>query len=129
LAPNLQSAVFKYIEQDRNGQTKDKSLVRDLIESIGEVLFFFPPSRTYSWCGCLLSLFVGSLGVDDPKKFYEDEFESHFINLTKEYYSKESSGFIAANSISDYMTKVPQCKHPSYSSILCDCGTEACRSG
>jgi len=81
LASNLQSAVFQYIEQDRNGQTKDKSLVRDFIES------------------------VGCLGVDDPKKFYEEEFENHFIKLTKEYYSKESSGFIAANSISDYMTK------------------------
>jgi len=44
--------------------------------------------------------------VDDPKKFYEEEFESHFIKFTKDYYSKESSGFIAANSISDYMTKV-----------------------
>jgi hypothetical protein len=46
------------------------------------------------------------LGLDDPRKFYEQEFEARFLEETQMYYIAESTVFMSSNSISDYMTKV-----------------------
>eukprot|EP01090_Pellita_catalonica_P009668 TRINITY_DN2078_c0_g2_i4.p1 TRINITY_DN2078_c0_g2~~TRINITY_DN2078_c0_g2_i4.p1 ORF type:complete len:427 (-),score=83.61 TRINITY_DN2078_c0_g2_i4:1141-2421(-) len=77
----LWRGISQYILADRDGDQKDKSLVREIAESIR------------------------LLGVDDEQKFYEAEFETAYIAETKEYYVKEAAGFIAANPIEAYMTR------------------------
>lgn len=84
LKESLLAALFGFIERDRNGAKLDKSLIRDMIENLAV------------------------LGLDDSRKFYEREFEGRFLEETKSYYVNESTGFMASNSISDYMTKAEE---------------------
>lgn len=84
LKEQLLSALFSYIERDRNGAMLDKSLVRDMIESLN------------------------AIALDDSRKFYEQEFEARFLEETKAYYVNESTNFLSSNSISDYMTKAEE---------------------
>ena len=51
----------------------------------------------------ILSMLV-DLNVDGTK-VYEDEFESHFIEATKNYYRQESLTFLSQNTCSDYIHK------------------------
>lgn len=97
----------------------DKTLVRDLIDNLStEELSFAARTVFYD------VLFMDSvlLSLEDGRKFYEREFENRFIEETKTYYVSESTGFMASNSISDYMTRVRydqlKVKHPSDNSII-----------
>ncbi|KAL6061586.1 hypothetical protein QOT17_012758 [Balamuthia mandrillaris] len=81
LKEQLMDSLLTYIEADRDGNTKDKTLVREYIEAIG------------------------LMGVDKAKEYYEATFEKRFIDVTKDYYLRESTGFFASHTISDYMTQ------------------------
>ncbi|KAI7849620.1 Cullin [Circinella umbellata] len=84
---NVIAAVLKLIERERNGETIETGLVKNIVES-----------------------FV-SLGLDttDSTKsnldVYREFFETPFINATEVYYTTESEKFISENSIPDYMKK------------------------
>ncbi len=83
----LASAILRLIEDQRNGDVIDHSLVKKVVDS-----------------------FV-SLGLDDTDTnkacldVYKDHFEIPFIEATEKYYKQESESFLASNSISDYLKK------------------------
>ncbi|KAI9262321.1 Cullin [Phascolomyces articulosus] len=84
---NVIAAVLKLIERERNGETIETGLVKNIVES-----------------------FV-SLGLDttDSTKsnldVYREFFETPFISATEVYYTTESEKFISENSVPDYMKK------------------------
>lgn len=83
----LANAVLKLIEAQRNGETIDSGLVKQVVDS-----------------------FV-SLGLDESDsnkanfEVYRQHFETPFINSTSEYYAIESKTFLSENSVSAYMKK------------------------
>merc|ERR1719471_957612 len=42
----------------------------------------------------------------ESKEFYNEEFEKHFLQKTKEYYKGEAATFINENTCPDYLQKV-----------------------
>ncbi|KAJ3045243.1 hypothetical protein HDV00_011115 [Rhizophlyctis rosea] len=84
---NAMTAVLHQIIRQRNGETIDTGLIKNVVESF--VL----------------------LGLDenDPTKstldIYTQYFQGPFINATETYYKAESEAFITANTITDYMKK------------------------
>ncbi|ODQ55601.1 Cullin-domain-containing protein [Saitoella complicata NRRL Y-17804] len=85
---NLISAVLKFVEKQRNGESIETTLIKSVVES------------------------YVSLGLDenDATKnnldVYRDSFEAPFLERTKEYYQAEAEKFISENSVVDYMRKV-----------------------
>ncbi|THV03349.1 Cullin-domain-containing protein [Dendrothele bispora CBS 962.96] len=83
----LAGAILRLIERQRNGEAIDQGLVKKVVFS-----------------------FV-SLGLDntDPNKecldIYKEHFETPFIEATEQYYRKESEGFLASNTVSEYLRK------------------------
>ncbi|KAK0527203.1 ubiquitin ligase (cullin) of SCF [Tilletia horrida] len=88
----LTEAILKQIEKQRNGDAIDASLLKSVIES-----------------------FV-SLGIDQSDNsnvphgrpqldLYRTDFEQRFIAATQAYYERESTAFVAANTVVDYMKK------------------------
>ncbi|KAF8917037.1 Cullin-domain-containing protein [Mucidula mucida] len=86
----LASAILRLIEQQRDGQTIDQGLVKQVVDS-----------------------FV-SLGLDemDPNKVcldvYKQHFEGPFLDATEKYYKKESESFLAENSVPEYLKKAEE---------------------
>ncbi|KAI9327739.1 Cullin [Zopfochytrium polystomum] len=84
---NVMAAVLNLIEKQRNGETIEQTLIRNVVDS-----------------------FV-SLGLDenDATKatldIYKQYFEQPFIQATEAYYKAESTKFISEHSITDYMKK------------------------
>ncbi|KAI8583473.1 hypothetical protein K450DRAFT_223875 [Umbelopsis ramanniana AG] len=84
---NVNEAVLKLIERQRNGEYIETSLIKSIVES-----------------------FV-SLGLDDNDAsklsldVYKNWFEAPFVEATEVYYKTESEKFISENSIPDYMKK------------------------
>ncbi|KAG0231395.1 hypothetical protein BGW42_006523 [Actinomortierella wolfii] len=84
---NVMAAVLQLIERQRNGETVETSLLRNVVES-----------------------FV-ALGVDetDPTKstldVYRVHFEQPFVSATEVYYKMESERFLSENSVTEYMKK------------------------
>ncbi|GHJ86386.1 hypothetical protein NliqN6_2788 [Naganishia liquefaciens] len=85
----LVKAVLQQIENHRNGEEVDTTLLKGVIDSIV------------------------TLGIHDDNgqqkaslDLYRDKFQVHFLAETEEYYKKESQAFLADNSISDYLKKV-----------------------
>ncbi|KAF9952455.1 hypothetical protein BGZ70_000594 [Mortierella alpina] len=84
---NVMAAVLQLIERQRNGESVETSLLRNVVES-----------------------FV-SLGLDenDSKKttleVYRQYFEKPFVNATEVYYKMESEKFLSENSVTEYMKK------------------------
>ncbi|KAF9975240.1 hypothetical protein BGZ73_001176 [Actinomortierella ambigua] len=84
---NVMAAVLQLIERQRNGETVETSLLRNVVES-----------------------FV-ALGVDetDPTKstldVYREHFEQPFVSATEVYYKMESERFLSENSVTEYMKK------------------------
>ncbi|KAJ8662605.1 hypothetical protein O0I10_001567 [Lichtheimia ornata] len=84
---NVIAAVLKLIERERNGETIETSLVKNIVDSLV------------------------SLGLDttDSTKsnldVYKEYFEAPFIQATEVYYTTESERFITENSVPDYMKK------------------------
>ncbi|KAL9931681.1 hypothetical protein V8E36_009467 [Tilletia maclaganii] len=86
----LTQAILKQIEKQRNGDAIDSSLLKTVIDS-----------------------FV-SLGIDQSDNsntnriqldLYRSDFEQPFITATRGYYENESTAFVAANTVVDYMKK------------------------
>lgn len=86
----LAGAILRLIEDQRNGETIDQGLVKQVVES-----------------------FV-SLGLDDSDtnkaclEVYKEHFESPFIDATETYYKHESDSFIASHSVPDYLKKAEE---------------------
>ncbi|GJJ68520.1 cullin 1 [Entomortierella parvispora] len=84
---NVMAAVLQLIERQRNGESVETSLLKNVVES-----------------------FV-SLGLDenDSKKttleVYRLYFETPFVNATEVYYKMESDKFLSENSVTEYMKK------------------------
>jgi cullin 1 len=82
---------LRLIEQQRNGETVDQGLVKQVIDS-----------------------FV-SLGIDETDlnkvslSIYKEHFEIPFLNATEAYYKLESDSFLAENNVSDYLKKAEEC--------------------
>lgn len=51
-------------------------------------------------------MILGSINKSKPLEIYKEDFESHFLASTREYYGRESTNFIAQNGVSAYMKKV-----------------------
>lgn len=88
LKTRLTKAILHLIEKERNGEQIDHSLVKAVISG-------------YVALG---------LNKEKPKEttleIYQQCFEDEFIAATELYYTSESSTFIEANSVADYMKKV-----------------------
>lgn len=88
LKGRLTKALLAQIEKDRNGEQVNSSLLKGVIEGFVQL----------------------GLTKDRPKEttltVYKEHFETAFIERTEIYYTQESSAFIEANSIADYMKKV-----------------------
>lgn len=86
----LAGAILRLIEDQRNGETIDQGLVKQVVES-----------------------FV-SLGLDDTDTnkacldVYKEHFEAPFIDATETYYKHESESFIASHSVPDYLKKAEE---------------------
>ncbi|KAG0037208.1 hypothetical protein BGZ82_002969 [Podila clonocystis] len=84
---NVMTAVLQLIERQRNGESVETGLLRNVVTS-----------------------FV-SLGLDenDSKKttleIYRDFFEKPFVSATEVYYKMESEKFLSENSVTEYMKK------------------------
>ncbi|GAB5589452.1 ubiquitin ligase (cullin) of SCF [Umbelopsis nana] len=84
---NVNEAVLRLIERQRNGEFIETSLIKSIVES-----------------------FV-SLGLDDNDasklnlEVYKNWFETPFVEATEVYYKTESEKFISENSVPDYMKK------------------------
>jgi cullin 1 len=83
----LVGAILHLIEQQRNGETIDQSLVKKVVESIV------------------------SLGIDETDlnivllDNYNEHFGIPFLVATEAYYKLESESFLAKNTMSDYLKK------------------------
>ncbi|WWC88344.1 uncharacterized protein L201_003254 [Kwoniella dendrophila CBS 6074] len=83
----LTQAVLRQIEQQRDGEVIDSSLLKKVIDS------------------------YVSLGLDEADAqrqnldVYREYFQAPFISTTEHYYRAESSAFVSSNSVSDYMKK------------------------
>eukprot|EP01120_Amphizonella_sp_Union-15-10_P002483 TRINITY_DN1271_c0_g1_i1.p1 TRINITY_DN1271_c0_g1~~TRINITY_DN1271_c0_g1_i1.p1 ORF type:complete len:780 (-),score=173.34 TRINITY_DN1271_c0_g1_i1:16-2355(-) len=79
-------ALLDLVEQDREGETVDKSLLSNFVQAYIKI------------------------GVHEeiPDNFYKQEFQNPFIEKTKEYYTKESDLFHQTNSVSEYMKKAEE---------------------
>jgi len=79
LKENIWGAIYANILAEREGQMKDKSLIRRFLENLS------------------------ILGVEGNQKFYEDEYEKRYLFETSDYYNKEATAFITGNPIEVYM--------------------------
>ncbi|KAL8961672.1 MAG: hypothetical protein Q9183_005272, partial [Haloplaca sp. 2 TL-2023] len=83
----VMAAVLQMVEKQRNGETIEQSQIKSIVDS-----------------------FV-SLGLDETDStkstldVYRFHFEKPFLAATKAYYEKESSQFVAQNSVVEYMKK------------------------
>jgi cullin 1 len=88
LKERLTKALLRLVERDRSGELIEAHLIRDCIQ-------------------CYVRL---GLNMDNPKEFtletYKEHFENEFLIATEIYYTIESSAYIPANGICEYMKRV-----------------------
>jgi cullin 1 len=88
LKGRLTSALLALIERDRNAEPINAQLIRDC-------------TQCYARLG---------LNPENPKDttldVYREHFEADFLNATEIYYTIESTAFIEANGVCNYMQKV-----------------------
>jgi cullin 1 len=83
LKPRLLTAILDLVDRERCGEQVDKTLLSSMVLSFVR---------------------LGSFD-ESPLAFYKAEFQDAFIQRTKEFYAKESDGFLAQNSVSEYMKR------------------------
>lgn len=87
-------AILKLIEKERLGATINTRLISVVLKSYVELSLDENREEFKS---------------DKPElQIYESAFEERFIIETKEFYARESSAFLADNSLMDYMRKTQQ---------------------
>ena len=128
----LVQAVLKQIENQRNGEEIDATLIRKVIDSMGEweksvterFSCFFEKTVMNTELKVRLGFFLlpfpflffqnslVALGLDDTEtnhranlEVYKEQFQIPFIAATEQYYRAESESFVAENSISDYLKR------------------------
>lgn len=84
VSDSVSGSILDLIDESRNKQSSDKSLIKQFIESLQK-----------------LSL---ELGVE----FYKDQFEKPFIQRLKQYYVKESKEYFSTHTIAEYMAKAEE---------------------
>jgi len=82
---SLLKAMLAEVRRDRDGQSANLSVVRDVISSLVE---------------------VEEYNKESALKFYQEVFESPFLRETGEYYRQEASKLVAELSCSEYMAQV-----------------------
>ncbi|CAD5227534.1 unnamed protein product [Bursaphelenchus okinawaensis] len=98
---NLTPALINLIKQERDGEKITTQLVSGVVSSYLE-LGVNEPKETQK------ASLVGSKEQNSEFKLgvYRREFETPFIENTREYYSTESVHFVQNNSITEYLKKV-----------------------
>lgn len=80
-------SLLDLLDQDRNGNKQDKSLIRNMVQSYIE---------------------FDKVGPNEGQQFYEKEFESRYIDRIKQFYAAESTQFLQANGVSLYLQKAEE---------------------
>ncbi|KAJ7600988.1 Cullin [Mycena floridula] len=88
--PMLTKAILDLIEQHRDGELVDQSLLKSVIESF--VSLGLDPQHPENTC----------------LEVYRMGFETPFLDATDRYYCKESEAFLARHSIPEYVQKVEE---------------------
>jgi len=77
-------SLLDLLDQDRNGNKQDKTLIRNMVQSYIE---------------------FDKVGPNEGQQFYEKEFEAKYIDRIKHFYAAESTQFLAANGVSLFLQK------------------------
>jgi len=80
-------SLLDLLDQDRQGNKQDKTLIRNMVQSYIE---------------------FDKVGPNEGQTFYEKEFESRYIERLKHFYAAESTQFIIANGVSLYLQKAEE---------------------
>ena len=105
----LGNALLKQVEKQRNGEVIETSLVKKVVDSLGECSLPSFPAPAHLLTDLLFH--PVSLGLDESDstkqnlEVYRADFEAIFLQATELYYKAESDAFVAENSVVDYMKK------------------------
>jgi len=80
-------SLLDLLDQDRNGNKQDKTLIRNMVQSYIE---------------------FDKVGPNEGQQFYEKEFEIRYIERLKQFYAAESTQFLQANGVSLYLQKAEE---------------------
>lgn len=96
-------AVLELITRDRDGDQVSHTEISGVIQSYGNsILLLLVVLFSYF----IFTVKLGTVNKNKPLEIYKEDFETPFLNSTREYYARESSVYIAANGVSAYMKKV-----------------------
>eukprot|EP01137_Pigoraptor_chileana_P032706 Opistho-2@22517 len=88
----LTNALLDQIDRERNGEAVNISLLREVINSYVNLgLQDVDPATGHQ---------------QSPLVVYKSSFEVPFIQMTKQFYARESASFLQNHSITEFMTKV-----------------------
>lgn len=80
----IMKAVQELITRDRDGEQINQGIVTGIVQSYVK---------------------LGSINKNKPLEIYKEDFETPFLSNTREYYSRESTAFIASCGVSAYLKK------------------------
>lgn len=143
----LVTAILKQIEAHRNGEQVDGSMIKSILDSMGELILFHHYCSKSGRPICRLTHPASpvALGLEDEQQHgkdnkthtevYREHFQKAFLTATENYYKAESEAFLAENSISDYLrlaekrlkeeeTRVNAYMHNQTAKPVCHCDNE-----
>ena len=98
---NLTNSILFLIEQERNNEVIDCSLVSGVINSYVELGLI----GACRWCKCKQCV-ANNVDMGRGGIIYQENFEKRFLENTRQYYARESREFLHENSVTEYMKKV-----------------------
>lgn len=125
----LTTKCLDMIEKDRKGEQIDKSLLKNVIESYSNVLFFMTVDDFSSLLiydpSCLVSVGSSIHGNNADAstnllRLYQNHFETHFLRATEEYYKNLASRYQLVGDVKSYVEKV-RCSSAFSLSFMCSC--------